>query len=151
MTLTNILCFLIKFSTSWKSWVKEQWTKKSLFWHFWLNIMICDSRPKEGGIYLGPWNHDRWLSQQRTHNLNMFLFLANKSGAWAGNSQSWTFETNYIQKLHFYAFSGHKQLPDDQTIPWPCHYKLSAPFSPKTTLFVKIKKISFVSIWIIHE
>ena len=22
---------------------------------------------KEGGKYLGPWNHDRWLSQQRTH------------------------------------------------------------------------------------
>ena len=23
---------------------------------------------KEGGKYLGPWDQDRWLSQQRTHN-----------------------------------------------------------------------------------
>ena len=32
------------------------------------------------------------------------------------NSQSWTFETDYTQKLHFYAVSGHKQPSDDQTI-----------------------------------
>ena len=48
MTFTNILCFLLNFSTSWKSCVKEQWPKKSLFWNFWLNVMICDSRPKRG-------------------------------------------------------------------------------------------------------
>ena len=40
----------------------------------------------------------------------------NKSGAQAVNSQSLTFETNYTQKLHFYAVSGHKPPPDDQTI-----------------------------------
>ena len=48
MTLTNIFCFLLNFSTSWKSCVKGQWPKKSLFWNFWLNVMICDSRPKRG-------------------------------------------------------------------------------------------------------
>ena len=48
MTFTKILGFLLNFSTSWKSCVKEQWPKKSLFWNFWLNIMICDSRPKRG-------------------------------------------------------------------------------------------------------
>ena len=48
---------------------------------------------KEGWIYLGLWNHAK-----------------------AVNSQSWTFETNYTQKLHFYAVCGHKQPPDDQTI-----------------------------------
>ena len=48
MTFTNILFFLLNFSTPWKSCVKEQWPKKSLFWSFWLNVMICDSRPKWG-------------------------------------------------------------------------------------------------------
>ena len=48
MTFTNILCFLLNLSTSWKSCVKEQWTKKSLFRNFGLNVMICDSRPKRG-------------------------------------------------------------------------------------------------------
>ena len=46
MTFANILGFLINFSTSWKSCVKGQWPKKSLFWHFWLNFMICNSKPK---------------------------------------------------------------------------------------------------------
>ena len=45
-----------------------------------------------------------------------FLLLVNKSGAKAVNSQSWTFETNYTQKWHFYAVPGHKQQPDNQTI-----------------------------------
>ena len=48
MTFTNILSFLLNFSTSWKSCVKEQWPKKITFWNVWLNIMICDSRPNRG-------------------------------------------------------------------------------------------------------
>ena len=48
LTFTNILGFLLNFSTSWKICVKEQWPKKSLFRNFWLNFMICDSRPKRG-------------------------------------------------------------------------------------------------------
>ena len=42
MTFTNILGFLLNISTSWKSCVKEQWPKKSLFHIFWLEVMICD-------------------------------------------------------------------------------------------------------------
>ena len=48
MTFTNIWGFLLNFSRSWKSCVKEQWHKKSLFWNFLLNVMICDLRPKRG-------------------------------------------------------------------------------------------------------
>ena len=48
MTLTNGFGFLLHFSTSWKSCVKEQWPKKSL-------------------LYSSPRNHDRWLRLQRTN------------------------------------------------------------------------------------
>ena len=74
MTFTNILGFLLNISTSWKICVKEQWLKKSLFWSFWLNVMICDLRQKkEGGISFGPSNHDRWLIQQRMHKFEYVL------------------------------------------------------------------------------
>ena len=117
MIFTNVLGFLLNFSTSWKSCVKEQWPKKSSFWNFWLNVMICDSRPKRG------WNVLRslkslWMngSTKDTQIWISYLLLVNKSGAKAVNSQSWTFETNYTQKWHFYAVPGHKQQPDNQTI-----------------------------------
>ena len=51
MTFKNILGFLLNFLTSWKSCVKEKLPKKTLFFfflHFWLNVMICDSRQKRG-------------------------------------------------------------------------------------------------------
>ena len=54
-------------------------------------------------------------STKDTQILIPFSLLVNKSGAKAVHSQSWTFETSYTQKLHFYAVSGHKQPPDDQT------------------------------------
>ena len=44
-----------------------------------------------------------------------FHFLLNKLGAYAINSQSLTFETDYIQKVQFYAVCWHKQRPDNQT------------------------------------
>ena len=46
VTFTNILGFLLNFSTSWKSCVKELRPKKTLFQHFWRTVMIYDSRPK---------------------------------------------------------------------------------------------------------
>ena len=61
MTFTNILGFLLNFSTTWKSCVKEQWPKKSIFD---LTLWFVTRGQKEGGISFGPWNHDRWLSQQ---------------------------------------------------------------------------------------
>ena len=67
MTWTNILGFLANFTISWKCCVKEQWPKKSLFEIFYLMSWFVTQSQKESGIYLGPWNHDRWLSQQRTH------------------------------------------------------------------------------------
>ena len=48
MTFTNVLGFPLNFPTSWKSCVKEQSPKKSFFWNVWLNVMICDSKPKRG-------------------------------------------------------------------------------------------------------
>ena len=116
MTFTNILGFCLNFSTSWKSCVKEQWPKKSLFWNFWLNVMIFDLRLKRGWNIL--WFLKSWEmtdSTKDTQILICFLLLVNKSGAYEVNSQSWTFETNYTQKLHFYDASGHKQPPDNQT------------------------------------
>ena len=117
MTFTNILGFLFNFSISWKSCIKDQRPKKSLFWNFWLNVMNCDSRPKRG------WNILRslksWYMNELTKDRQIWIcfpLLVNKSGAKAVNSQSWTFETNYTQTLHFYAVSGHKQPPEDQTI-----------------------------------
>ena len=111
----NILGFLLNFSTS--CCVKEQWPKKSLFWIFLLNVMIGDSKPKRG------WNIFRslksWYMNESTKDTEIWIcfpLLVNKSGAYAVNSQSWTFETDYTQILHFYAVSEHKQSPDNQTI-----------------------------------
>ena len=73
MTFTNILGFLLNFSTSWKNGLKEQWPKKSLFWNFWLNVMICDSRPKKRVKYT--WVPkimiNDWVNKGHT-NLNIF-------------------------------------------------------------------------------
>ena len=44
---TNIFCLLLNFSSSWKSCVKEHWPNKSIFSNCWLNVMICDLRPKK--------------------------------------------------------------------------------------------------------
>ena len=79
MTFTNILGFLLNFSTSWKSCVKEQWPKKSLFYIFDLTSGFVTRGKKKVGIYLGPWNHDRWPSQQRTHKLPNSRFEPNQN------------------------------------------------------------------------
>ena len=73
MTFTNILGFLLNFSTSWQIGIEEQWPKKSLFWNFWLNVMICDSRPKRAwNIHRSPEIMiDDWVNKGHT-NLNMF-------------------------------------------------------------------------------
>ena len=60
MTFTNIFGLILNFSTLWKSCVKEQWPKKSLFQLFWPNVMIGHLRPKKGGLYLSPWNLTQW-------------------------------------------------------------------------------------------
>ena len=82
MTFTNVFGFLLNFSASWKSCVKEQWPKKSLFQLFWLNVMICHSRPKRG------WNiFESLKSCQMTESAKdkrswiCFQFLMNKSRA----------------------------------------------------------------------
>ena len=49
MTFINIL---VVFFTSWKSCLKEQWPNKYLFQTFWLNAMICESRPKKRVEYI---------------------------------------------------------------------------------------------------
>ena len=67
MTFTNILVLVLPFSTSWKSCVKEQLSKKSLFGNFYKTSWLVTPGQKEGGVSFGPWNHDRWLSQQRSH------------------------------------------------------------------------------------
>ena len=43
-----LFCFLLSFSTSWKSCVKEQWPKKLLFQKCWHIVMICNLRSKKG-------------------------------------------------------------------------------------------------------
>ena len=68
MTFTNIFGFLLNFSHSWISFVKENWPRKSLFHNFWLKMSwFMTQGQNEGGIYLSPWNHERWLSPLRTH------------------------------------------------------------------------------------
>ena len=109
--------FFLNFLTSWKSWVKGQWHKKSLFQIFWGNFMICALRPKKRGNifnFLKYWYLTK--STKDTQNWICLLFLVNKSWAEAVNRQSWTFETDYTQKLHLYPVSWHKQPPDDQTV-----------------------------------
>ena len=54
--------------------------------------------------------------QSDTQSWICFQFLVNHSGACAVSSQSSTCETDYTQKLHFYAVSWHKQPPDNQPI-----------------------------------
>ena len=64
--------------------VKEQWPKNSSFPNCWLNVMICDLRPKKGWIYFSPWIPERWLSPQRTHKIEYFFqFLLNKKRDYA--------------------------------------------------------------------
>ena len=86
MTFTNILGFHLNFLTSWKSCVKEQWPKKSLFWNFWLNIMTFDSRPKKKVEYP--------LVPERHTNLNMFFAEQIRS---LSSKQS---KLNFWNKLH---------------------------------------------------
>ena len=100
--LCKYLGLHLNFSTAWTCCVKEKWPKKSLFPNCWLYVMIFDSRPKNGGLYLRPWNPYRWLSPQRTHKVEyVSIFLLSKLRAYAVNSQSLTFQSDYIQKVHF--------------------------------------------------
>ena len=117
MNFANILCFFLNFSTSWKSWVKEQWPTKSLFHIVWLHDLCLEAKKRRGGIifeFLKSW----WLTKSTKDTCSwIFLrFLVNKSWAEAVHGQNWTFETDNTQKLHFYAVSWHKHLPDDQTV-----------------------------------
>ena len=77
MTFTNILGFLLNFSTSWKSCVKRQWPKKSLFQKCWFNVMLCDStwvKVKKSVEYL--YSLKSWYIYDWVHKghpkLNMF-------------------------------------------------------------------------------
>ena len=56
------------------------------------------------------------LVHKDTQSWICFQFLANHSRVYAVSSQSWTFETDYTQKLNFHAVSWHKEPPDNQTI-----------------------------------
>ena len=76
--------FFLNFSTSWKSWVKEQWPKISLFSKKkYLTAWFVSWGQKRGGIYLSSSNPDYWPSPQRTHKVVYALiqFLVNKSWA----------------------------------------------------------------------
>ena len=106
MTFTNILGFLLHISTSWKSCVKEQWPKKSLFWHFWLNvpeIMIDD-----------------WVNKGHT-NFNMFSVVGEQIRS-LGCKQS---KLNFWNQLHpKFAFLWHFWT---QTATWrPNHTVLTS-------------------------
>ena len=79
-----------------KSCVKEQWPKKLLFQKFWHTVMICNLRPKKGGIYLSSWNHDRLLSQQRTTKLNMYSVFGEQMKS-LSSKQS---KLNFWNRLH---------------------------------------------------
>ena len=106
MTFPNIFCFLLNFSTSWQKLYKRPLTSNYFFLKYGLF---------EGGIYL---SHDiiinDWIHKGQT-NLNMFQFFVEKIRAQAGNSKSWTFETDYTPKLHFYVVWQHKRPPHNQT------------------------------------
>ena len=54
LTFPNVIGFFLNLLTSWKSCAKEQWPKKYYFQICWLNVMICNLRQNEGGIYLSP-------------------------------------------------------------------------------------------------
>ena len=58
------------------------------------------------------------MSIKETQSNIYFQFLVNLSRAYSEGSQSWTFETDYTQKLHCYAVSWHKKPPDKQIIFW---------------------------------
>ncbi len=58
---------------------------------------------------------DDWVYKGHT-NLNIFSVFGEQVRNLSSKQSKLNFETNYTQKLHFYAVSGHKQPPDDQTI-----------------------------------
>ena len=55
---------------------------------------------KEGGIYLGPWIHDRWLSSQRTH-LNMFSSVGEKIRSLSRKQSKLNFWNQLLLKIAF--------------------------------------------------
>ena len=58
---------------------------------------------------------DDWVNKGHT-NLNIFSVVGEQIRSLSSKLSKLNFETNYTQKLHFYAVSGHKQPPDDQTL-----------------------------------
>ena len=84
--------FCPQFFNIMKNCVKEQWPKNSPFRNCWLNVMICDSRPKKGGIYLSPWIPDIWLSPQRTHKVEyVSSFFVEKIKSLCSNQSKFNF------------------------------------------------------------
>ena len=67
MTFLNILGFSSTFQHHAKFMVNSNDLRNNFFLIFDLTSWFVTQGQKEGGISFGPWNHDRWLSQQRTH------------------------------------------------------------------------------------
>ena len=94
---TNILGFHLNFSTSWTSFVKEQWPKKSLFWHFWLYVIIFESMPKWGWINLRSLKSYLMTNSTRDTQIWICFFVVGEQFRSLSSNQS---KLNFWNQLH---------------------------------------------------
>ena len=85
--LLNIMKKLCKIAITWEiTFLKK----------IYLTSWFVTQGQKEGGIYLGTWNQDRWLSQQRTHKFE-YVFVVGEQIRSLSSIQS---KLNFWNQLH---------------------------------------------------
>ena len=63
---------------------------------------------KKGELYLSPWNPDRWLSPQKTHNVEYVLSFIKRNKSLCSKQSTLNFWIWLHPKVHFYAVCWHK-------------------------------------------
>ena len=114
--LNKFFGFLLNFSESWKSCVKEQWPKKALFKAFDLTSwFVTRGQKRVKYIWYPQIMTVDWVRKGHM-NLIMFSVFGEHIKRLISKQSKLNFRNRLHQQLHLYAVCLHKQPPDDQTI-----------------------------------
>ena len=101
-TFTNVFGFLLNFSTSWKSCVKEQWPKKSLYhiFNFWHGLVL-EAIQRVEYIWVPESMTNDWVCKGQT-KLNMYSVFSEQIKSLSSNQSKWNFWNRLHPKVLFW-------------------------------------------------
>ena len=63
-------------------------------------------KAKKGEIYLSPWNHDKWMSPQKTHKVEYVSIFLKQTMSLCSKQSKFTFGSDYTKKYTIMPFVG---------------------------------------------